>query len=70
MSDNDIFWNFNDATISINGTAVTHYLLYEEKEAAFFVLFTTHPFKLAKDNFVTVQGQKSSAYTIALTPRF
>lgn len=67
---NGIFWQFNDTTITINGSPVTRYLLYQEKETDLFVLMTTQPLEVAEDYFISIEREERSPYTLVLTPRF
>lgn len=65
-----VVWQFNETTISINGSPVTHYLLYLERETESFVLMPTMPLEVAEDYFVSIVGEDRSPYAIALTPRY
>ncbi|MES2374510.1 MAG: hypothetical protein V4557_18175 [Bacteroidota bacterium] len=66
-ADGDI-WHFNDTTITINHTPITHYLLYLERDTGALVIMSTQPLEVAEDYLVTVEGEEGH-YTLILTPR-
>lgn len=62
-------WQFNDTSISIDNTFVTHYLLYVEHDTGAIVIMTTHPLEVSEDYMVTVEGYPQMPITLVLTPR-